>query len=308
MVTEREARNWIALDHRNSEVLFPYLNGEDVTTRPDSSPSRWTIDFFERPEESARTYADPYRRLLESVKAERQKSNRKSLRVKWWQFADKRPALRAAIRELDKVLVIAIVSKTVMPMRVPSSQVFSHRLGVFASDAFTDQAVLSSFAHLYWAIKYSSTLETRVNYSPTDAFLTFPRPSPTEDLDIVGEALDSKRREIMLRRELGLTKLYNLVNDPGLADAADTDVARMREIHVALDEAVMAAYGWRDVPLEHGFHDYRQMTRWTVSPAARVEILDRLLEENHRRAAVQGDAVPVDDEASGDGPAESGDE
>ena len=27
------------------------------------------------------------------------------------------------------------------------------------------------------------------------------------------------------------------------------------------------------------------MQRWTVSPAARLEILDRLLEENHRRAA-----------------------
>ena len=26
------------------------------------------------------------------------------------------------------------------------------------------------------------------------------------------------------------------------------------------------------------------MQRWTVSPAARVEILDLLLEENHRRA------------------------
>jgi hypothetical protein len=67
-------------------------------------------------------------------------------------------------------------------------------------------------------------------------------------------------------------------------------VARLRQIHVALDEAVMAAYGWDDVPLEHGFHTYRQMRRWTVSPAARVEILDRLLEENHRRAAAQGEA------------------
>ncbi len=62
----------------------------------------------------------------------------------------------------------------------------------------------------------------------------------------------------------------------------------MRAIHVELDQAVMDAYGWTDVPLDHGFHTYRQMQRWTVSPAARVEILDRLLEENHRRAATQG--------------------
>ena len=91
----------------------------------------------------------------------------------------------------------------------------------------------------------------------------------------------------MLRRDLGLTKLYNLINDPQITDNSDPDVARMRAIHVELDEAVMDAYGWSDIPLDHGFHTYRQMQRWTVSPAARVEILDRLLEENHRRAALE---------------------
>ncbi len=107
----------------------------------------------------------------------------------------------------------------------------------------------------------------------------------------------------MLRRDLGLTKLYNLVNDPDIADSADADVARLRQIHVELDEAVMDAYGWGDVPLQHGFHTYRQMRRWTVSPAARVEILDRLLEENHRRAAAQGEAPPPaeGDEIEGEG-------
>lgn len=105
----------------------------------------------------------------------------------------------------------------------------------------------------------------------------------------------------MLRRDLGLTKLYNLVNDPDTPDAADKDVTRLREIHVELDRAVMAAYGWEDVELDHGFHTYRQMTRWTVSPAARVEILDRLLEENLRRAAAQGEAPPpADEEEAGD--------
>ena len=106
----------------------------------------------------------------------------------------------------------------------------------------------------------------------------------------------------MLRRDLGLTKLYNLINDPDITDSDDPDVARLRRIHVQLDEAVMAAYGWADVPLDHGFHTYRQMRRWTVSPAARVEILDRLLEENHRRAALQGEPPPPAgaDEIEGD--------
>jgi hypothetical protein len=82
------------------------------------------------------------------------------------------------------------------------------------------------------------------------------------------------------------------VNDPEITDSDDSEVAQLRAIHVELDEAMMDAYGWSDVPLHHGFHTYRQMERWTVSPVARVEILDRLLEENHRRAAAETAAIP----------------
>lgn len=90
--------------------------------------------------------------------------------------------------------------------------------------------------------------------SPSDVFETFPRPSPTDWLDNIGRRLDTERREIMLRRQLGPTKLYNLINDPDIADSSDADVAKLRAIHVELDEAVMDAYGWTDVPLDHGSH------------------------------------------------------
>jgi hypothetical protein len=298
-----EAEAWIEADQRNAEVLFPFLNGEDLNSQPDTSAIRWVIDFNNRLEEEAETYPLPYRRLLEQVKPERQRTTpdgtyqlRKPLPQRWWQYGEKRPALRKAIRGLDEVLVIALVSKTVMPMRVPTGQVFSHKLGVFAADSFTDQAVLSSSMHYMWAIKYSSTMRVDVNYSPSDAFLTFPRPEPTDRLADIGRTLDTGRREIMLRRNLGLTKLYNLVSDLDITDAADPDIARMRQLHTELDHAVMDAYGWGDVELDHGFHTYRQMTRWTVSPAARVEILDLLLEANLRRAADQGDAsLPADE-------------
>lgn len=92
---------------------------------------------------------------------------------------------------------------------------------------------------------------------------------------------------MLLRGGLGLTRLYNLVNDPSISDAGNPELARLRAIHVELDEAVLEAYGWSDIPLNHGFHTYRQFERWTVSPAARMEILDRLLAENLRRAAAE---------------------
>ena len=279
-----EAQEWIATDPRNAEVLFPYLNGEDLNSRPDASASRWVIDFNERSEIEAATFALPFARLEELVKPERAGKPKDVRDAPWWLFLRARPSMRAAIASLSELLVIARVSKTVMPIRVPTGQVMSEQLVVFATDSYSVQAVLSSSLHQLWAITYGSTLETRIRYTPSDVFETFPRPENTERLEGAGRALDEERREMMLRRDLGLTKLYNLVNDPELADSADEDVARLRSIHVELDERVSDAYGWSDISLGHGFHTYRKMLRWTVNPAARVEILDRLLEENLRRA------------------------
>ena len=295
-----EAEAWVAEDLRNAEVLFPYLNGEDLNSRPDSSASRWVIDFNARSFERATHWEMPMRRLQQTVYAERQKVNRKALRERWWQYADKRPGMRKAIASLDEVLVIALVSKSVMPMRVPTGQVFSHALGVFATDSYADQAVLSSSLHQMWAIQNGSGMRNDPRYTPSDVFETFPRAVNVADLEGIGKTLDVERREMMITREMGLTKLYNLVNDPSISNESDPNVARLRQIHLELDQAVMAAYGWDDVPLDHGFHTYRQMERWTVSPAARVEILERLLEENHRRAAMQGAIAPASDDGEGD--------
>jgi len=297
-----EAREWIAEDPRNAEVLFPYLNGEDLNSRSDCSSSRWVVDFNERGQEVARQYRLPWRHVFDKVRPERVvKDAEKYPRMvnEWWKYWNSRPAMRKAIADLSEMLVIARVSKTVMPVRVSTRQVVSEQVVVFATDSYSQQTVLSSSLHQYWAIIYGSTLGAGTRYTPSDVFETFPRPDPTPELETIGRTLDTERREIMLRRELGLTKLYNLVNDPGLEAGIDPDVDRMRAIHVELDAAVAAAYGWEDLDLTHGFHTYRKMTRWTVPPATRVEILDRLLEENHRRAAAEAAAAAASGRSTG---------
>ena len=52
-------------------MLFPYLNGEDLNSRPDQSPSRWVINFFDWPIEKAMEYPDCFRIVEEKVKPER---------------------------------------------------------------------------------------------------------------------------------------------------------------------------------------------------------------------------------------------
>ena len=224
IISCEEAEAWNCADPKNGDVIFPYLNGEDLNSRPDASASRWVVDFNDRSEEEARRYDLPYGRLMERVKPERQRKRRdgtfllrKPLPQRWWQYGEKRPAMRKAIAELDDVLVLTRVSKTVMPLRVNNGQVFNERLVVFADRSYEFQAVMSSSMHWAWGVKYSTTMRLDPSYAPSGAFETFPRPQPTDRLAEIGRMLDTERREIMLRRDLGLTKLYNLVNDPDYA-------------------------------------------------------------------------------------------
>jgi len=84
----------------------------------------------------------------------------------------------------------------------------------------------------------------------------------------------------MLSRNLGLTSTYNRVHNP---DCHDPEIQVLRDIHSDIDHAVLRAYGWDDIDPKIWFHPTKIGTRWTVSKEARFELLDRLLEENHRR-------------------------
>lgn len=290
VLTEHEAAQMITADQRNSEVLFPYLNGEDLNSSPRMEAGRWVVNFYDRSLEAAQEYELPFHRIKSLVYPERVTNARKSIRERWWQYAEKRPGMMAALNDLDRAVVIAQVSKTMMPAMVSTSQVLDAMVIVFATDSFEFMATLSSGLHTQWALEYGTTMRNDARYTPGTVFDTFPRPKHSEQVAEVGERLHHVRAEIMLRRELGLTRLYNMINDDRVVQ--DADVEKLRALHSDLDLAVTHAYGWNDVDLDMGFHTYKKVQRWTLGPAARREILDRILEENHRRAALEVQNVP----------------
>jgi len=56
-----------------------------------------------------------------------------------------------------------------------------------------------------------------------------------------------------------------------------------------MEPLILTRYSWQDRDSGHAFHQSeRGQTRFTVSPAARREILRRLLELNLRIAATEG--------------------
>jgi hypothetical protein len=121
----------------------------------------------------------------------------------------------------------------------------------------------------------------------------------------------------MLSLWLGLTDIYNLFHTGDLsaemvqkASGKPADVARagyegvleLRRLHCELDLAVLRAYGWADGPeaidLGHNFDEVETLAendrvRYTISPAARKEVLKRLLALNHARAEAEAVAAPT---------------
>lgn len=292
LVAHHAAKTMVDTDPSAAKVIRPLLAGEDLTSDPHFESQSSVVDFGDRSLSEATCFTLPFAHVQQFVHPYRTTLLKKPKLVEyWWQYERRAVALYKSIADLDRVIALTLVSKPVIPVLVSADQVFTHGIAVFATSDFADLAFLSSMPHQTWAITYGSTLGSTVRYAPSDVFETLPRPENTTRMRKLGEELNASRREIMLRRQLGLTDLYNLVNAP--REESDADATVLRSIHSQIDEAVIEAYGWTDIPLGHGFYTYRQMERWTVNPAARVEILDRLLEENHRRAKLEAESSPA---------------
>lgn len=100
----------------------------------------------------------------------------------------------------------------------------------------------------------------------------------------------------MSRVGTGLTALYNRFHDP---DEHDADIVQLRDLHAAMDRAVLDAYGWTDLqPTCEFLLDYEEEEDADATPgrrkkkpwryrwpdAFRDEVLARLLELNAQRA------------------------
>lgn len=293
-LSETEAKAMIDEDATNSDVLFPYLNGKEVNSSPTQKSAGWAVNFGERSEAEAKKYAAPFSRIRDLVYPVRMKDNRKARRDRWWIYADTCPAMSRALEKVSKVIVLTASSRHAMPIVVSAGRVFSSALVVIPTADYGLLAAMSSSIHRVWVLRWGSMMKLDIRYPPSDVFDTFPFP----DLSLLqdfGRHLSDTRSEIMVRRRMGLTSVYNLVDDPDVDAGADRDVRFLRESQVELDRLMMEAYGWSDVALEHGFYVHRDVTRWTIGPEARMEILDRLLNENHCRAAGEvGKAVEPD--------------
>ncbi len=293
----------IAKDKRNAERIFPYIGGEEVNDSPTHAHHRYIINFGDMTEEQAREWGALLRIVEEKVKPERLHNNRESYRRYWWQYAEKRVELYVAVRPLDSVLVCSLHQHSWSVTRIAANVVFSHALGIFILPTFSGFCLLQSQVHEVWARFFASSLEERLRYTMSDCFETFPFAKSFETnshLEAAGKAYYEFRADLMVRNNEGLTKTYNRFHDPAETSA---DILKLRELHAAMDRAVLDAYGgdlgklsvppceflldYEDDPDEDepaGGRQRKKPWRFRWPDAFRDEVLALLLDLNKTRA------------------------
>jgi hypothetical protein len=297
----------IRKDPRNAERIFPYIGGEEVNDSPTHAHHRYVISFGQMSEAEARRWPDLMAIVEAKVKPDRLAQNREIRARYWWRFGEVAPALYEAIRGLDRVLVHAFVSKYLQFAFVPSDVVIAGPAQVFVFNSTAAFAVLQSRVHEAWARQFASTLEDRLQYTPSDCFETFPFPiewQANRQLESASREYYEFRTTLMVRNNEGLTKTYNRFNDP---DERHPDIVKMRDLHAAMDRAVLDAYGWANIqPTCEFILDYedeedeeaggrptrrRKPWRYRWPDEIRDEVLGRLLALNAERAREESVAV-----------------
>ena len=135
--------------------------------------------------------------------------------------------------------------------------VFSNGVRVIYNGELWLMGVLTSYMHMIWVNLVCGRLETRIQYSNTICYNTFPFPKITE---AKRAEIEQAAEAVLIAREMHTEKTLAQMYDP------DKMPANLREAHTHLDRVVESCY--RPAPftsdeerLEHLFALYERMTK-----------------------------------------------
>jgi type II restriction/modification system DNA methylase subunit YeeA len=273
----------------NSDVIRPWANAKDITQQ---LRGMMIIDFgIDMVEGVAAQYEAPFEYLKTTVREKRLKNiDRDSGNESWWLHQRPRPEMRSAL--IGKVRYIATPrhSKHRVFTWLKPDMLADSALVVIARDDDYMFGVLHSRVHELWARRRGTQVrevESGFRYTPKSTFEPFPFPwspgaEPPEDPRVAAiSACAANLNKMRLNwlepsgattAELAqrtLTALYNQWP------------SWLSDLHIALDQAVLEAYGWPvAIPDD--------------------EILERLLEINHSRTPQSESELSQADEEDSD--------
>lgn len=199
----------------------------------------------------------------------------------WWLFGSVRHGLRDSWKGREYVMAFGRVTKIWSPPVLPTKDPILHlRLcpmdKIFVSAESSPVWIGLTLSFLFEQItrRQCGTLESRLNFSPTDVFPFLPVPwkahfkagtceltvFPIDEKDpklkpiaAAAESLieirtnllaNPKSYKLKIGKKWGPTELYNLYDDEEVENAG---IEQLRQAHVDLQQSVLHAYGWDDL-------------------------------------------------------------
>ena len=289
--------------------INPYIGGEEINNDPQQSNRRFAFNLSDLTEaEAAIAWPQLLSVARQRVKPKRDTLKRAVYRENWWRFGEPQTALYAAMGNSRYVFAISRVTPHLAFARLPAGMIYADSTVVLVQATSNLFSVVQSRIHEAWARFFSSSMKDDLRYAPSDCFRTFPFPEGFErdaTLEAAGDSYQDFRAQLMIDRSEGLTKTYNRFHARG---ENSPDIARLRELHAAMDAVVLRAYGWDDLAACARPEFIEQEADEGKTPKTRLDwpaefkdqVLARLLALNAARAAAERAAglavAPEDDE------------
>jgi hypothetical protein len=175
------ARQWLRLTNPNglpnSAVLFPWVNGLDITRR---NQDQWIVDFgVSMSIDDAMLFEAPFGHVQIEVKPARDAVRNELERDRWWLHARPAPDLRKATQNLSRFIGTARVAKHRLFAWISPPVVCDGQVVVIARPDDATFGILHSRIHELWALGLCTWMGigNDPRYTPSSTFETFPFPA-----------------------------------------------------------------------------------------------------------------------------------
>lgn len=283
------------LRNEPDSLLRPYITGDDITSSALNRIGRWALDIGDRRlNEIARRWPVAHRFITEVVQPTRTVvalKSYKGLIDRWWQFWNHRTDLTRRLRQQERFIAFAKVTKYPFCMLAPSDWIYTNKVLLIGYERADIFAVCLSSLFRNWLYAFSvrslgadtNTLTLSIRESVSTFSL------PNETVSETGCQSAIRFQEVAVAwsatHGCGLTDALNAVNTPSCDDPV---INELRQLIASIDTEVVLAYGWADLGIAYGFHEFsggsvNDPWRWALSDDTNNEILRRLTSLNRER-------------------------
>jgi SAM-dependent methyltransferase len=265
LLTKAEGVKLLKKNPEYKEVLKPFLIGEELVGNKNAQPGRFVIDFSQMDILKASTYNDVFKIIEKIVLPEREERGKEQEEVNkellkdnpkakvnkhhinfyknWWKLSYGREDMLNERNNLRRYISCSRVTlRPIFEFISPDINPSDALMAFMFEDDYSFGIILSTF-HWDWYKEKCSTLGNQFRYTTDSIWDTFPWPqTPTEaqikKVAIAAKASHTQRTIALKQHNMSLRDLYGLLEQHGANP--------IKDLHSALDKAVMEAYGFDD--------------------------------------------------------------